>query len=104
MPDASPALTETLAAVDVAAMSPAGGEKAAKPAKGDKGKAAKGKKEPRKGKKEPVQTGDGPTVAAHPRAARSIARAKGWGGLLAFSWPATCRCRRAPWRRPGCVL
>jgi len=30
-----------------------------------------------------VQDG-GPNVAAHPRAARSIARAKGWGGLIGF--------------------
>ncbi len=26
----------------------------------------------------------GPSVAAHPRAARNVARAKGWGGLLGF--------------------
>jgi len=28
--------------------------------------------------------GGGPSVAAHPRAARAVARAKGWGGLLGF--------------------
>lgn len=28
--------------------------------------------------------GDGPSVAAHPRAARAVARAKGWGGLIGF--------------------
>jgi hypothetical protein len=27
---------------------------------------------------------DGPSVAAHPRAARGVARAKGWGGLIGF--------------------
>jgi hypothetical protein len=27
---------------------------------------------------------DGPSVAAHPRAARAVARAKGWGGLIGF--------------------
>ncbi len=26
----------------------------------------------------------GPSVAAHPRAARAVARAKGWGGLIGF--------------------
>jgi len=35
---------------------------------------------------EPETGGDGggPSVAAHPRAARAVARAKGWGGLLGF--------------------
>ena len=28
--------------------------------------------------------GDGPSIAAHPRAARGVARAKSWGGLLGF--------------------
>ena len=27
---------------------------------------------------------NGPNVAAHPRAARGVARAKGWGGLIGF--------------------
>lgn len=27
----------------------------------------------------------GPSVAAHPRAARQVARAKGWGGLVGFA-------------------
>lgn len=30
------------------------------------------------------QDGGGPSVAAHPRAARAVARAKGWGGLIGF--------------------
>ncbi len=39
----------------------------------------------KKGKGDPESAGDGaPTVAAHPRAVRSIARAKGWAGLLGF--------------------
>ena len=28
--------------------------------------------------------GDGPSLASHPRAARAIARAKAWGGLIGF--------------------
>ena len=28
--------------------------------------------------------GNGPSVAAHPRAARAVARAKSWGGLVGF--------------------
>jgi hypothetical protein len=48
--------------------------------KGKKGKEGKGEK---KGKAAVVD-GDGPSVAAHPRAARAVARAKGWGGLAGF--------------------
>ena len=48
----------------------------------------KGKqKKPKKGKKkeeEAAAPGDGPSVAGHPRAARSIERAKGWGALAGF--------------------
>ena len=58
-------------------------------AKGSAGKKEKGKKgeaKDKKGKKskdaEPI--GDGPSVAAHPRAARAVALAKGWGGLIGF--------------------
>jgi hypothetical protein len=51
-------------------------------AKADK----KGKKGEKKGKgKAAVADGDGPSVAAHPRAARAVARAKGWGGLAGFA-------------------
>jgi hypothetical protein len=32
----------------------------------------------------PVPASTGPSVAAHPRAARQVARAKGWGGLAGF--------------------
>jgi hypothetical protein len=54
---------------------------------------AKDAKEPKKPKKpkkgdaaaaEPAGAGDGPNVAAHPRAARSIALTKGWAGLIGF--------------------
>jgi hypothetical protein len=57
----------------------------APPAKGDGGKdkASKGKA---KGKKDApaAAVADGPSVAAHPRAARAVARAKGWGALGGF--------------------
>jgi hypothetical protein len=47
-------------------------------------KPAKGKKE-EKGKDKQLQAPEGaPTIVAHPRATRSIARAKGWAGLLGF--------------------
>jgi hypothetical protein len=56
-------------------------EAAAPPAK------AKEPRKPRKGKAkddEAVADGDGPSVAGHPRAARAVARAKGWGALAGF--------------------
>jgi hypothetical protein len=88
VPETSAAVTETLAAVDAAAASPAGATKAAKPRKPEKGKsgkdkAGKGKADKGKGKDQPAAA-DGPTVAAHPRAARSVTRVKGWGGLVGF--------------------
>jgi hypothetical protein len=49
------------------------GAKTAKGAKGDKGAS-----------KSPSQ-GSGLTLAEHPRAARSVARAKAWGGLAGFA-------------------
>src|SRR6202035_3472610 len=53
-----------------------------KQAKG-KGKEAKGKKG--KGEKSAASEDSGsPSVAAHPRAARTVAQAKGWGGLAGF--------------------
>jgi hypothetical protein len=57
-------------------------EQAAKPAKQKKDK--KKDKKPKKG--EPPDDGGsgGPSVAAHPRAARSVERAKGWGALVGF--------------------
>jgi hypothetical protein len=67
-----------------------------KPVKGDggtgtngtKGKEAKKEKKGKKGKKDDEvgdgAAGEGPNIAAHPRAARAVARAKGWGGLIGF--------------------
>jgi hypothetical protein len=59
---------------------------AAKPdAKAEKPK-KDGKKESKKSKKgaEVAAPGDGPSLAAHPRAVRSVARSKSWGGLIGF--------------------
>ncbi len=51
--------------------------------KESKGKDAKGKKG--KGEKAASAEDSGsPSVAAHPRAARAVAQAKGWGGLAGF--------------------
>ena len=62
-------------------------EKAEKAEKADKGK-GKGKGKEKKGKGSaadaPGAQSAAPTVAAHPRAARSVAKAKGWGGLGGF--------------------
>lgn len=43
---------------------------------------AKGKSKSNKGS---AANSDGPTLAAHPRAAHSVARAKAWGGLAGFA-------------------
>jgi hypothetical protein len=64
-------------------------KKDAAAAKGSAGKKEKGKKDEgkdRKGKKskDAQPAGDGPSVAGHPRAARAVALAKGWGGLVGF--------------------
>src|SRR5271165_4691221 len=53
---------------------------AKKGGKGEKADKGKGKK----GAKQAEPDGDGPSVAAHPRAARAVARAKSWGGLAGF--------------------
>jgi hypothetical protein len=55
-------------------------EKAGKAQKGKKGAKGKGAESD---DGEPGEVG-GPSLAAHPRAARSVARAKGWGGLAGF--------------------
>jgi hypothetical protein len=45
----------------------------------------KGKDSKKKGKANPAAAaGSGLSIAAHPRAARRVAQAKGWGGLLGF--------------------
>jgi hypothetical protein len=52
----------------------------------DKGKSdKKDKGADKKGKAKKGAPGSGMSVAAHPRAARQIRLAKGWGGLLAFA-------------------
>jgi len=63
---------------------------AKKPSKGE-GKAtdAKNGAKDKKGKGKKADTAqepdaDGPNIAAHPRAARGVARAKSWGGLIGF--------------------
>lgn len=55
---------------------PAGKEK-----KGKEGKEKKGKGKKDKGAE---VLPDGPSIAGHPRAVRSVARAKSWGALLGF--------------------
>lgn len=47
-------------------------------------KTAEKKKGKKKTKTEEGTASDQPSVAAHPKAARSVARAKGWGGLAGF--------------------
>jgi hypothetical protein len=56
------------------------GGKGAKQAKGEK----KGKGKRAKGADSERPDADGPSIAAHPRAARAVARAKSWGGLAGF--------------------
>ncbi len=71
---------------------PSGKESKAKDAKskgekskGEKSKGEKGKDKKGKGEKATTAEGSGtPSVAAHPRAARAVAQAKGWGGLAGF--------------------
>jgi hypothetical protein len=53
---------------------------AKKGAKAEKGKKGKGA-EAEEGEQ---PDGGAPSIAAHPRAARAVARAKGWGGLAGF--------------------
>jgi hypothetical protein len=60
-------------------------KKAAKESKGGKGKGKDKQGKDGKGAGEDAEQADGPSVAAHPRAARAIARAKSWGGLLGFA-------------------
>ena len=63
-------------------------EPAAPDAKAKKArKAEEPKKRDKKGgkaSKAVEAAGDGPSIAAHPRATRAVARAKGWGGLAGF--------------------
>jgi hypothetical protein len=73
-PDAPPTKPQPAAAKADSAKK--GGKKGGKDAKG--AKAGKGAKASAAGAQ------DGPSVSAHPRAARGVARAKSWGGLIGF--------------------
>jgi hypothetical protein len=74
-----PDVTETAAPVKA----PEAKAETEKPkAKADKGVKEKGKKDKKGAAAEAA--GGGPSIAAHPRAARSVARAKSWGGLGGF--------------------
>lgn len=81
------------ARADPVSASPEPKSPAKKASKGDgKAKDAKnGAKDQKKGKgkgkkADAAETSDagGPNIAAHPRAARAVARAKSWGGLIGF--------------------
>jgi len=54
------------------------------PAGKDKPEGKTKAKKPRKGPAKEPSAEEAPTVAAHPRAARAVARAKGWAGLVGF--------------------
>ncbi len=62
--------------------SPKGKDKAGKEKKGKDKKGKEGKEG--KDKSSAAEPGDAPSIAAHPRAARSVAQAKGWGALIGF--------------------
>jgi hypothetical protein len=84
--------TTPVAAPPTAPQKPAGEQAGEQAGKQDKGKASKGKDakgkdaKSKKGKSEKVtaEESGSPSVAAHPRAARAVAQAKGWGGLAGF--------------------
>jgi hypothetical protein len=85
--------TEEPPAAEPPAAEPAKKAGKAKDAKKADEKAGKGDKKDKKSKKDKKDKGEdepdeadagGPSVAAHPRAARAVASAKGWGGLAGF--------------------
>ncbi|HEX4465993.1 MAG TPA: hypothetical protein VH025_02300 [Solirubrobacteraceae bacterium] len=80
--DAGPEL-DAQATVEQPAVEKAEAKKPKKPEKSEK-KAKKDGKD--KGKKQAAEgaSGEGPSIAAHPRATRSVQRAKSWGGLIGF--------------------
>jgi hypothetical protein len=82
--EVAPATLEAPVAASPEPRAPAKKEGKGKDAKGKDAK--KGGKEAKKKKgEEDEDTATGaPSVAAHPRAARNVAFAKGWGGLLGF--------------------
>ncbi len=80
--------TAPVAAVPLAAQTNAADTDVAD-AKTKKSKAPKEKGKGKEPKKKPKRetaaaVGSGLSIAAHPRAARAVARAKGWGGLVGF--------------------
>jgi hypothetical protein len=77
----APVVEQPVKAPDVPEPTPAP-ESASKPKKEKKEK-PKGKGKEKKGAE--MESADGPSVAAHPRAARAVASAKGWGGLIGFA-------------------
>ncbi len=85
-PAAASEAAAPVSAPPTAQQKPAGeqtGKQAKSKGKESKSKDAKGKK----GKGEKAATAEdagSPSVAAHPRAARAVAQAKGWGGLAGF--------------------
>jgi pyruvate/2-oxoglutarate dehydrogenase complex dihydrolipoamide acyltransferase (E2) component len=89
-PEAAVKEPPTPAAAPATPAAPAAEAPAQKPAakgKGKDGKDVKGKKEKKgaKGAEQVELAAAGPTVAAHPRAARAVAQAKSWGGLIGFA-------------------
>jgi hypothetical protein len=77
-------VVEPLEAPDAPEQAPAADaapKKDKKEKKDEKDKKGKGKE---KKAAEPASA-DGPSVAAHPRAARAVATAKGWGGVIGFA-------------------
>ncbi len=81
-PPEAPETPETAAPVKAPEVKSAKAEKGSAEKGAKTEKAAKGKKDKKGAAAEVV--GDGPSVAAHPRASRSVARAKSWGGLAGF--------------------
>jgi hypothetical protein len=61
---------------------PAKAEKAKKDSK--KSKKSKKKSDEQDEPGDGARAGDGPSLAGHPRAVRSVARSKSWGGLVGF--------------------
>jgi hypothetical protein len=78
------ATIEAPPAEEEAAAAPAEGAESAKSAKAAKPAKAKKEKKGKKDKGDGEEPAGGPSVAGHPRAARAVARAKGWGALVGF--------------------
>jgi hypothetical protein len=83
---AAEAATAEAAAPAAASPEPPASKKGAKGEAKDAKKGAKAEKagKGKKGADEAAPGADGPSIAAHPRAVRAVARAKSWGGLAGF--------------------